>query len=133
MAIGDIHGDVFKLNRLLEQINPTSNDTLVFLGDYIDRGENSKEVIELLLNLSQCLKCIFLKGNHENMLLNIKNTKSKAAYAHWYLSGGDRTLNSYQHFEKFLNCMANFLKTYKIIIKLRIICLCTLGLEMVKF
>ena len=53
MAIGDIHGDVFKLNRLLEQINPTPNDTLVFLGDYIDRGENSKEVIELLLNLSQ--------------------------------------------------------------------------------
>lgn len=108
MAIGDIHGDVFKLNRLLEQINPTSNDTLVFLGDYIDRGENSKEVIELLLNLSQCLKCIFLKGNHENMLLNIKNTKSKEAYAHWYLSGGDRTLNSYQHFEKIFELHGKF-------------------------
>lgn len=59
IAIGDIHGEVFQLNRLLEQMNPTKNDTLVFLGDYIDRGENSKEVIELLLNLSQNSKCIF--------------------------------------------------------------------------
>lgn len=48
IAVGDIHGDVFKLNCLLEQINPTKNDTLVFLGDYIDRGENSKEVVERL-------------------------------------------------------------------------------------
>ncbi len=108
IAVGDIHGDIFKLNRLLEQINPTKNDKLVFLGDYIDRGENSKEIIERLLVLSRNTKCIFLKGNHENMLFNIINTKSKEAYAHWYLSGGDKTLNSYEKFEEILKLHGDF-------------------------
>ena len=110
IAVGDIHGDVFKLNCLLEQINLTKNDTLVFLGDYIDRGENSKEVVERLLMLSQNTKCIFLKGNHENILQNIIKFKSKEAYAHWYLSEGDKTLNSYGKFEEILKLHGDFFK-----------------------
>lgn len=60
IAIGDIHGEIEKLNSLLDKIKPKKDDTLVFLGDYIDRGKNSKEVIEKLLELSKKTHCIFL-------------------------------------------------------------------------
>lgn len=62
IAIGDIHGDIAKLNSLLDKLNLTKDDTVVFLGDYIDRGENSKEVIERLLRLSKETNCIFFNG-----------------------------------------------------------------------
>ena len=110
IAIGDIHGNILNLNSLLEQIQPTASDTLIFLGDYIDRGDNSKEVVERLLELSKVSNCVFLKGNHENMLLNIKNTKSKEAFVHWFLSGGEKTLKSYGKFEEIFNLHGEFFK-----------------------
>ena len=71
IAIGDIHGEIEKLNELLNQLAPQKDDTLVFLGDYIDRGLNSKEVINCLIELSKNTNCIFLKGNHEDLLLKV--------------------------------------------------------------
>ena len=52
IAVGDIHGEINKLNSLLENLNLEKTDTIVFLGDYIDRGKHSKEVVELLIELS---------------------------------------------------------------------------------
>ena len=69
-AVGDIHGCLAKLEDLLQLIDPQADDLLIFLGDYIDRGPASDRVIECLLDLSQHIRCIFLKGNHEDMLLN---------------------------------------------------------------
>ncbi|MEJ2200398.1 MAG: metallophosphoesterase family protein [Desulfuromonadaceae bacterium] len=71
IAIGDIHGQRRKLEQLLRLLQATEKDQLVFLGDYIDRGPDSRGVIETLLELRNCLpETIFLKGNHEQMLLN---------------------------------------------------------------
>ena len=69
-VIGDIHGCVDELDRLLDALAPAAGDTVVFLGDYIDRGPASKAVIDRLLRLRrEGPRCVFLKGNHEDMFL----------------------------------------------------------------
>ena len=71
VAIGDIHGHLRKLEHLIAQIQPTSADQLVFLGDYVDRGPESKGVIDSLIRLKEELpKTIFLRGNHDQMFLD---------------------------------------------------------------
>ena len=71
IAVGDIHGQRAKLEELLGKVQPSEVDQLIFLGDYIDRGPDSRGVIELLIGLRESLPLtIFLKGNHEQMLLN---------------------------------------------------------------
>jgi serine/threonine protein phosphatase 1 len=71
LAIGDIHGHLEKLQRLMDQVEPTPEDRVVFLGDYIDRGPNSKGVIEFLIDFQKRFpQTVFLRGNHEQMLLD---------------------------------------------------------------
>ena len=73
-AIGDIHGSLESLERLLDQINPDlTRDRLLFVGDYIDRGPQSKEVVDYIIrlkNLAPPGQIICLKGNHEAMFLD---------------------------------------------------------------
>ena len=69
IAIGDIHGELYKLLNLFARLSIGTNDTLVFLGDYIDRGKKSKDVINFLIKLSKDYNCIFLKGNHETFFI----------------------------------------------------------------
>lgn len=94
-AISDIHGCIKTLNALLDKIHLAKADTLFLLGDYIDRGKNSREVIEKILELKTAgydVQCLL--GNHEWLLLN-------AAYdmgtkANWLRhNGGFPTLESY--------------------------------------
>ena len=71
-TIGDIHGCSKPLAELLEKIAPllTKDDTIIFIGDYIDRGPDSKGVIDIVLRLkSEHSRVITLLGNHEHMLL----------------------------------------------------------------
>ncbi|MDO9514947.1 MAG: metallophosphoesterase, partial [Syntrophales bacterium] len=70
-AIGDIHGCLSKLEALVPQINIDSrDDTLVFIGDYIDRGPNSRGVVDFVLDLKEKIYTVIcLKGNHEQMFL----------------------------------------------------------------
>ena len=70
ISIGDIHGQLEKLKTLLGIVRPTQNDKLVFLGDYIDRGPDSKGVVDCLIELSGQVPSIFLRGNHEQMMLD---------------------------------------------------------------
>ena len=95
--IGDIHG-YFKrlvglLDRLLKRIRPP--DTVVFLGDYIDRGPQSYEVIDFLIELSRTptLNTVFLKGNHEDMFLKYLRGEDSAGV--YIINGGDATIRSY--------------------------------------
>ena len=69
-AVGDIHGCFDKLKALLDKIPfDPQRDTIVFLGDYVDRGPSSYEVVEFLIELKKnCENAVFLKGNHEEML-----------------------------------------------------------------
>jgi len=94
LAFGDIHGCYTKLIRLMEQlkINP-EKDILVFLGDYIDRGDQSKEVVDYLVHLKKQLpSTIFLLGNHEQMLLEYLSGKNINPFL---VNGGKKTLKSY--------------------------------------
>ena len=71
IAFGDIHGQLEKLKRLLEIVQPTTADQLVFLGDYIDRGPDSAGVVECLIQLAeQFPKTVYLRGNHEQVALD---------------------------------------------------------------
>ncbi len=94
LAIGDIHGCRRPLQALLDQVKPTVDDTLVFLGDYIDRGPDSAGVITDLLELRARLPhCVFLRGNHEQMLLDLLAGADGTTFL---LNGGGRTIASYE-------------------------------------
>ena len=93
-AIGDIHGCYGKLLSLMDRIDiHWSRDTLVLMGDYIDRGPGSYEVLEFLIDLKKKHpETIFLKGNHEAMFLDFLSGISTLTFLY---NGGQRTLDSY--------------------------------------
>ena len=69
-VVGDFSQSMIKSDKLLGIVRPTQNDKLVFLGDYIDRGPNSKGVVCHLMELAEQIPCVFLRGNHEQMMLD---------------------------------------------------------------
>lgn len=94
-AIGDIHGCFDSFNELVENhIKLKKNDKLVLLGDYIDRGANSKKVIDYIIDLQEKgFDIVPLTGNHEVMLIEtFENEKNKAT---WIYNGGAETLKSF--------------------------------------
>jgi len=93
-AVGDIHGCLNKLIELMGVIEwRPDQDTLVFIGDYIDRGADSAGVIDYLLSLKKNFTdIIFLKGNHEQLLLDYLQGKNQDLY---FINGGRQTLESY--------------------------------------
>ncbi len=93
IAIGDIHGHALALESLLEAITPGPDDTLVTLGDYINRGPDSRKVLGLLIDLSHRCQLIPILGNHEEMMLDSRNNPH--AEQRWKSYGGDATLASY--------------------------------------
>jgi serine/threonine protein phosphatase 1 len=98
LAIGDIHGCNTALSCLLKTVQPTAGDQVVFLGDYIDRGPASREVIEMLLAPGWSCSPIFLRGNHEAMILEAREDLWREKI--WQSSGGMMTLFSYDaHYE----------------------------------
>lgn len=95
IAIGDIHGCVHALDGVLEQIEPSASDTLVVLGDFVDNGYESREVIDRLLELQARLELIVIMGNHEEMMLHARD--NRRAFEAWFNMGGHATLGSYRH------------------------------------
>lgn len=94
IAIGDVHGCAQSLALLLEQFNPLTDDCVVFLGDYIDRGPNSRSVLDQILVLQQQCQVVALLGNHETMLLESLDRGSPLSF--WTAQcGGSSTLASY--------------------------------------
>jgi len=93
LAIGDIHGCDFALATLLDQVAPGQDDTLIVLGDVIDRGAGSKQVLDLLLDMSKRCRLIFIRGNHEEMLIGAP--ESRGLRESWLQYGGTQTLFSY--------------------------------------
>jgi len=93
-VIGDIHGCNDLLLQLLDRISPIPPDArIIFLGDYIDRGPQSKEVVDTVLRLrKQYPYTITLMGNHERMLLDYLADINRERYLHF---GGSQTLESY--------------------------------------
>jgi serine/threonine protein phosphatase 1 len=95
-AIGDIHGCVRELETLLVGLPLGRGDTLAFVGDYIDRGPDSRAVIDLLLEAKRRpeITTVFLKGNHEDMCLAYLGRPGHWGES-WMLNGGAATLRSY--------------------------------------
>ncbi len=92
VAIGDIHGCPKSLESLWKKLEPYEEYIHVFVGDYIDRGPDSKAVVDFLLDVKNERKLVFLRGNHELMLLDAMSTGSSR---NWMMNGGKTTLESY--------------------------------------
>jgi serine/threonine protein phosphatase 1 len=92
IAIGDIHGCSAALEALLEVIRPRPDDTIVTLGDYINRGPDSRGVIDRLIKLSRQCHLVPLLGNHDEMLLEARSGLRRTT---WIGMGGLATLASY--------------------------------------
>lgn len=94
-AVGDIHGLYESLRKLIDTIPIKDDDLLIFLGDYIDRGPDSKKVVDFLINLRKERKSqltVFLKGNHEVMFLDYLQGKNIELF---FYNGGGETIKSY--------------------------------------
>ena len=96
-VVGDIHGCVDELATLLDGLQLVPGDAMVFVGDYVDRGPASREVIDVLLELRRHaeIATTFLKGNHEDMLLAYMGLGGQYGEAYLH-NGGVETLASYR-------------------------------------
>jgi serine/threonine protein phosphatase 1 len=93
LVIGDIHGGLHALHQIMERANVTKNDTLIFLGDYVDGWSQSPEVIDYLIDLDKKQNCIFINGNHDELLLDwLSESKDNLD---WYKHGGESTVLAY--------------------------------------
>lgn len=93
-AIGDVHGCLTALTALIDAVAPASDDTIVMLGDYIDRGPNSKGVVDFLLRNDHRVRLNCLRGNHEVMICQSRH--DEVTFRGWVNVGGKETLESYR-------------------------------------
>jgi serine/threonine protein phosphatase 1 len=93
IAIGDIHGCMTALESLFERIAPAATDRLVFLGDYVDRGPRSRDVLDFVIELKRRQPVIALRGNHEWMMCEARYKLNH--FEMWLAVGGLETLQSY--------------------------------------
>jgi serine/threonine protein phosphatase 1 len=93
LAIGDIHGCARALDALLAAVNPHPDDLLVTLGDYVDRGPDSRAVLDRMLSLHATGRLLPLRGNHDVMMLHAREWEDAGPV--WLACGGQSTLASY--------------------------------------
>lgn len=99
-AIGDVHGEIEKLDRLLRFIREDAigrkvAHRIVFLGDLIDRGPDSRRVVERAMHLARSEDAIVLRGNHEELMLHAYDNRESVGIYWWAENGGDETITSY--------------------------------------
>ena len=92
-AIGDIHGCSKALRTLIEEIDPQPEDELIFLGDYIDRGPDSRNVVDQVIELRERCRVVTLRGNHEIMMMGVALGGLDDTV--WLANGGRATVTSY--------------------------------------
>jgi len=109
IIIGDIHGCYYELIELTATVKfDKETDMLVFLGDYIDRGKYSYEVVEYIKSLQKESKFVTaLKGNHEDMMCKAIETNDNSL---WLYNGGGQTKKSYYRNNKPYNVHYNWFK-----------------------
>jgi serine/threonine protein phosphatase 1 len=123
LAIGDVHGHVDLLKKLIEKIVGFSpdEDMLVFMGDYIDRGKKSADVVQYLITLKEKYpdSTVLLKGNHEDLAYNALTAKyPEKEMLYWFLNGGGETISSFggiqnarQHLVPFVESLQLYFET----------------------
>ena len=111
IAITDIHGELKKLESVLSKINTKPDDIFVFMGDYIDRGPDSKGVVDRIIEQSNYNKCIYLIGSHEYALLH---SPSDDYYKYLFDNyGGPATIRSYGSFNNIFRIHGDFFRSLK--------------------
>jgi len=93
IAIGDIHGCREALRTVLDEVAPGTDDVVITLGDHVDRGPDSKGVIDDLVQLGRSTRLLSLLGNHEEMMLDVLT--GRQPHFEWVKHGGQATLESY--------------------------------------
>ncbi|MBR1775886.1 serine/threonine protein phosphatase [bacterium] len=111
IAITDIHGELDKLNSLLDKIEAGPNDIFVFMGDYIDRGPNSRGVVDRIIEQGKKYKCVYLIGSHEYALLHCKQDDYYQFLFDNY--GGPATSGSYGGFDNIFKIHGEFFNSLK--------------------
>lgn len=113
LVIGDIHGGLKALKQVLEKVKPSVKDQFIFLGDYVDGWGDSAQTISFLIQFSKTYSCIFLRGNHDELVY--KFLKHGNDNPLWLNHGGRETQKSYvgisseaiekhlQFFQKLIN------------------------------
>ena len=97
LVIGDVHGGYKALIQILEKAKATKNDLLIFLGDYVDGWSESPQVLDFLICLQKTHNCVFLCGNHDELLLDWLETNDKEIdEGMWYKHGGEATVLAYK-------------------------------------
>jgi serine/threonine protein phosphatase 1 len=96
-VIGDIHGGLKALVQVLERAKVSKNDTLIFLGDFVDGWSESPAVLDFLIALEKTHNCIFIKGNHDDLLLQwLTGNKIDFNEQLWFQHGGKATAMAYE-------------------------------------
>ena len=95
LVIGDIHGALKALKEILKKAEVQPEDQLIFLGDYVDAWSDSANTLDYLIHLKTTHKCIFLKGNHDDLLLDWFRTQN--VNEKWLFHGGKSTLEAYEN------------------------------------
>jgi len=115
LAIGDIHGCMNALRSLIDFVELRPDDTIVTLGDYVDRGPDTAAVLDFVIELGNSHKLVPLRGNHEIMMLDAREKNSWLGP--WLSYGGEATLQSYggeftdvpdTHFEFLENALSPY-------------------------
>jgi serine/threonine protein phosphatase 1 len=95
-VIGDIHGGLLALEQVLKKAEVTTNDTLIFLGDYVDGWSHSVQVIDFLIELKTKQKCICIRGNHDQLALDwLQDRFEDFDQETWFKHGGQPTVEGY--------------------------------------
>lgn len=96
LVIGDIHGGLRAVHQIMERANVTVKDTLIFLGDYVDGWSQSPQVLDFLMDIGTKQNCIFLRGNHDELLLDwLTGNTEKINETMWFKHGGEATVTAY--------------------------------------
>lgn len=98
LAIGDLHGGKKALIQLLERINLSTDDTLIFLGDYVDGWSDSANTVTYLIELAKQNSCIFIRGNHDDLVQ--KWLQGGDMTEKWLEHGGQSSINAYRTFSE---------------------------------
>jgi len=94
LVTGDIHGAYKALRQVMDRAKVSANDTLVFLGDYVDGWSQSPQVIDFVMQLQNTNRCVFMRGNHDDLCLQwLRDQKSNKK---WLDHGGQSTVDAYE-------------------------------------
>lgn len=95
LVIGDIHGGFKGVQQALERAKINPEDELIFLGDYVDGWSENAETVSFLIKLSQVNKCIFIRGNHDDLCYKWLTNNEKPI--EWVVHGGQSSIDSYEN------------------------------------